>query len=218
MTDRLWNWDEPLQRCPEMSESRASNQALRDYAMMGARRSLRSLLAEYRRLFNDDSTKRPPTQKWTTLSAWCQRYDWVARANRNDEMEQARALEEWRERQSQIREQGWDIGQALLKRAEKMLAFPLSKSTTEREEVSPDGTIIKQYITIEPTSWTDGTIYSMAKVANELCRLAAQLETENVRVAATIGFTADDMTEAAAKATNWERERYGGENAKIQDT
>lgn len=215
MTDRLWNYDNPLQRCPEMGESRAANQGLRDYALMGARRSLRKLLERYRQLVNEDSTKSPPTRKWTTLAAWCQRLDWVARVNRNDELEQARAIEQWRERQSEIRSQGWEMGQALLRRAEKMLAFPLSKSTTEREEVGPDGNVITQHITIEPTTWTDGTIYSMAKVANELCRLAAEMETENVQVSVVDKFTADDLAAASSKAQDWEREQYGGKDETI---
>jgi hypothetical protein len=202
---RLWNYDNPLQRCPEMGESRAANQGLRDYALMGARRSLRKLLEQYS---NVPPTKKPPTRYFHTLATWSNKYDWVVRVNRHDELEQDRAIEQWRERQSEIRDQGWDIGQALLKRAEKMLTFPLSKSTTEREEVSPDGTVIHQHITIEPTTWTDGTIYSMAKVANEICRLSAKMETENVQVAVVNKFTADDLAAASNKARDWEREQY----------
>lgn len=185
MTDRLWNYDNPLQRCPEMGESRAANQGLRDYALMGARRSLRELADRYKLYSSEPQAKNPPTRKAATLFAWSARFDWVARVNRNDELEQERTIEEWRERQSEIRDQGWKMGQALLKRAEKMLAFPLSKSTTERiekEKTEEGDIIVHKHITVEPTTWTDRTIYSMAKVANELCRLAAEMETDRIKV------------------------------------
>lgn len=75
---------DPLARWP--GESRAAHQALLDYAAMGGRRSLRTLLAEYVRRSSDERlTEKPPTAKWGTLSTWSMRHDWSERVAAYDE-------------------------------------------------------------------------------------------------------------------------------------
>jgi len=175
MTDRLWNWDEPLQRCPEMGESRAANQALRDYAMMGARRSLRELAEKYKLYSSEPQAKNPPTRKAATLFAWSARFDWVARVNRWQELEQERAQDEWRERRGQIRQTEWEMHEALIEKARRMLEFPIR----ETEAVMEDGVT---RLTIKPMRWSGGTPAQYADLASKLARLAAEMETSRVAV------------------------------------
>lgn len=203
MTDRLWDWDNPLQRCPEMGESRAANQGLRDYALMGARRSLRELVERYN---NVPSTEKPPTRYFNTIGRWSQNYEWVARVNRHDEIEQERAIEEWRERQKEIRSTEWDMASRLIERAERMLEFPIRETETTME----DGVT---RLTIKPVKWSGGTPARYLDLASKLARLAAEMETENIKVAATVGFTADDLAAASNRARDWEREQYSDDGA-----
>jgi hypothetical protein len=180
--------------------------------MMGARRSLRSLLDRYKKQKDNSPSTRPPTCKFNTIGRWSQNYDWVARVNRWQELEQERTQREWRDRHDEIREQGWGAGQSLIDRAEKMLAFPLSTQKVTKEEMSPDGTQIIQHITIEATDWTNNTISTMLKTAIDLCRMATGLETERVKMDATVTqLTADDLAVASANAEDWEKEQFGND-------
>lgn len=175
MIDRLWDYDNPLQRCPEMGESRAANQGLRDYALMGARRSLRSLLAEYKKQKSSNPSTKPPTCKFNTISRWSQNYDWVARVNRWQELEQERAIEERREWRAQIRQTEWEMHNALIEKAQKMLEFPIR----ETEAVMEDG-ITK--LIIKPVKWSGGTPAQYLDLASKLARLAAEMETSRVAI------------------------------------
>jgi hypothetical protein len=210
MTDRLWNWDEPLQRCPEIGESRAANQGLHDYALMGPRRSLRSLLEQYS---NVPPTKKPPTRYFHTLATWSNKYDWVARVNRWQKLGQDRAQEEWRERQNEIRDREWGQAEALIEKAQHMLDFPLSTQKITKEKPGPDDNTIIQEITVKPVRWSSSTVAQYLDMASKLARLAAEMETENIKVAATVGFTADDLAAASSKARDWEREQYDDEQS-----
>lgn len=85
-------------------ESKRARRAFEDYLRMGPgrtrERSLRRLLAQYK----EDPTA--PTQSWTTLSSWCQRYSWVARAADWDRKEAARIADEYEARRREIMETG----------------------------------------------------------------------------------------------------------------
>jgi hypothetical protein len=174
--NRLWDWDDPLQRCPELGESRAANQGLRDYAMMGARRSLRSLKERYS---NVAPTEKPPTRYFHTISTWSNKYDWVARVNRWQELEQARTEEEWRDRRREIREREWEQAKALIERAEKMLQYPLHEKVLITA-VEDDGAVHKTIL--KPIRWSSNTIAQFTKTASDLARLAAEMETERTVV------------------------------------
>ena len=85
-----WNKDDPLERAiaeDGRRETKRANQAFRDYALMGAGRSLGKLFAIF-------STTRPPdahqilvTKSLNTLKTWSTDFFWVARANRFDELQ-----------------------------------------------------------------------------------------------------------------------------------
>ena len=58
--------------------------ACNTYLRMGVRRSLRKLDARYRAQKADENEPDPPTDKWSTLTTWSVRFDWVDRAAEYD--------------------------------------------------------------------------------------------------------------------------------------
>ena len=83
-----YNPDDPLQPCP--GESKRAVAAFNDYALMGAARSYRVLLAGYR-----NQEQRAPTKSWATLTIWAARFEWVERAARFDELQRQKAQTEY---------------------------------------------------------------------------------------------------------------------------
>lgn len=66
-------------------ESDAAYQALRDYCLMGVKRSLSKLLAQYtRRASSKRIVKQPPTTSLNTLETWSHSHEWVKRAKAYD--------------------------------------------------------------------------------------------------------------------------------------
>jgi hypothetical protein len=101
----------PLNRIK--GESQKAHNALMDYWMMGAGRSLRKLFEEYEKQAdesekqadeseqqenNAEPTKKPPTTSWWTLSDWSQKKHWQARIARQKEIDDEIALEQYRQR------------------------------------------------------------------------------------------------------------------------
>ncbi len=163
-----WKQDDPLARCT--GETRKSNIALWDYALMGPGRSLRKLLAQYVK----QVSIKPPTRKWNTISTWCLRYHWVARVAAWEAIKTAEDEAEWDERRRDIRKGEWEQAQTLLDRAEQMLKFPLAQ--VERvEETYPDGKA-KAVTIVNPVRWSQRDIARFMQVASELGRLAAEME------------------------------------------
>jgi len=91
----VWDPANPLSRAD--GESQKSNSALNDYWLMGSGRSLEKLMALY---LNPTGTllKEPPTKKINTLKTWSQKHGWQARIAIQKEIDDAIALERYRER------------------------------------------------------------------------------------------------------------------------
>ena len=100
-----WDRDNPLARVP--GETSKANRALLDYAQMSTARSLRELAEKYREVEMRDV----PTTSANTIMKWSERYDWVARVARYDDIlrERERAEYEaerltWRKKRRQMAE------------------------------------------------------------------------------------------------------------------
>jgi hypothetical protein len=60
--------------------------ALLDYARMGAGRSLRGLVGDYRKQSVDEQcTEKPPTTRFPTIARWSTEHDWQARVAEYDQ-------------------------------------------------------------------------------------------------------------------------------------
>jgi len=90
------------------SETLRAAQAFRDYALMGAVRSIRKLLAVYNQQATQGQQK-PPTISFTTLEHWSSRYDWQERVHEFDRQTKEADLakfeadrNEWRTKRLQL--------------------------------------------------------------------------------------------------------------------
>jgi hypothetical protein len=160
-----WDRADPLTRA--RGESARANQALCDYARMGEGRSLRKLHQRYilQSSNNPLTGIRPPTTSLATLGTWSMRFDWPARADRNDRLAAQEAEAAWRERREEEREEEWQLTRALFRRARDMLDYPL---VVEVERA--DGTKIQR-----PTNWRLADAAKFIEMAVRLARQAAQM-------------------------------------------
>jgi hypothetical protein len=183
-----WDTNNPLAKIKD--ESVKANRALNDYALMGPRRTLVSLLARYT---SDDNQ---PTAHLETLKNWSRRHHWQARVARwqDIEHEQRQSAErlKWLERQVQVREESFELAQALQSRAREMLQWPLSRDRVVTRQVkTPGGTIYEEAVIKEPARWSASDIAKFADVAVKLGRLATGLPDSVSQV--DIAVTAEDL-------------------------
>ena len=159
--------ENPLDRLP--GESLRANQALRDYTLMGAGRSIRKLQARYK---NHGGSV--PTRGLKTLLVWSSQHHWQARVAEWERL-QARAEEaEWIDRRRQVREDEWKLGSDLLGLARSILAEGPKFLTTTRR-VTKDG---REIITMA----LDGKfMVQLTELAAKLRRLSAEMETDHQR-------------------------------------
>lgn len=172
-SQQAWNEDEPLARIKR--ETIRAHRAFLDYLEMGPGRSLRILFAEYRQhLDNETATEEPPTKRFRTLARWSTRWQWQARLAAWQDIVRKEREAKWKRRATEQREWEWSASRQLIERFEQMMRFPLHEQTVSKvdEEGKPIITIVK------PVKWTQRDTVAVAKVAAELARLAAAMETE----------------------------------------
>ena len=157
----------PFEQQP--GESAKAFAAFKLYRDMGAERSFRKAAQRLHKSV-------------TVLVRWAKKFGWPARlvawathlqelereamdqAARNDAMK-------WAKRELEFREQRFAVGQALIKKANDMLAFPLAKQT------SRDGKTI-----VEPAEWTLAQAARMTEVGEKLVAMAVGAPTDRTAV------------------------------------
>lgn len=164
-------------------ESATAYAAFIDYCRMGVARSLRALLERYQQQKADESqTQLPPTEKWSTLTGWSVKYQWQERVRQFDDDEAEKDCQIWNDRRRKQREREYSIAEALMRRAEEMLKFPLATTTkevTEEDTIDGQPVIRKIVTTIQPARWSFKDVAIIAKTASDLVRLAADMPTEH---------------------------------------
>jgi hypothetical protein len=89
---------DPLDRIP--GESKRANSAFAAYAMMGSGRSLRNLLAEFKK------DEHAPTHSWATISKWSANNNWVIRSELFDQQQREKEKAAYDARREQIMNTG----------------------------------------------------------------------------------------------------------------
>lgn len=150
-------------------ESARAFAAFRTYLDMGDGRSLAKL-----------------GRKWgkhrTTIEQWSVKWRWQERLNakiEHDTMVEQEArdaklrakADEWARREQALREDRWNLAQRILARIDKMLQFPVARSTTKGGK-----TIVM------PSKWTDSSIAQLTGAADKLAALAVGAPTEHAQV------------------------------------
>jgi hypothetical protein len=100
-------------------------------------------------------------------------YKWKERALEWDRFQDKIEQAKWARRRVATREKEWELSSELIRKAEGMLRFPLSRVRQESE----DG---KTITVIEPADWRFGDIHRVIGMASRLARLAANMETGKV--------------------------------------
>lgn len=143
---------------------------------------------------------------------WSARWEWVARCRAWDahmaaveQRGRERALEasaeEWARRRLKIREDEWEVSQALVAKVKGMLSLPL----VTRE--SADGKTV-----VKPGRWGFRDTASMIETASKLARLAARMED-----GPGDGADAEDLPAAVAEAMLDAGLKAGGDGGRDDD-
>lgn len=158
-----WDRERPLARIK--GETKKANAALRDYARLGAGRSLAILWRSY----HDQpmTGQLPPTRNHGTLKNWSAAHSWVARVERWDKLESEKEDQKWRERRDQWREDLFDLSTVRGQKALKaMLDYPLFEETVEATDEEGRPIVYK----IEPVNWN---MLHAARLLAEVTKSAA---------------------------------------------
>ncbi len=175
-----WDADNPLDAIT--GEQATFNQALRDYAAMGAGRSLAKLCERYQKV-SKSSPEQPPTRRLPTLKGWSVKFHWQARILdyvrvKDLEREQRRA-----ERRQQLEDDDWATGDDLRKVARGLLSL-LARKTKAVSDKEGD---------IDDTNVTSAQITQALKIGSELQRLSTNEPTANINLS---GAALDTAIEA----------------------
>lgn len=170
----------PIQKVK--GEGWKANTALKDYYLMGGSRSLRKLLAEYKKQASNKSQTNkgdrdpPPTTSWPTMATWSKRNRWQERITDQAAIDTNSDLAKWAQRRDEIREADYISGKKI-----RDLAFEILEHTPEyiiKKEFSKRGSDI---ITIIKA--LDGHLMLKAfDIASDLQRVAADMATENITI------------------------------------
>lgn len=139
----------------------------------------RSLVDAYRIAKGKPEARQGPG----TWNTWRHKFTWDARSAAWDDHLVAEELEAiaaqrrrdaalWERRREKLRQDTHEISQALLRKAEDMLKYPLAQKTTTTSE---DGKTITTIV--EPVRWNLRDVARFLDTANEVGRLAADLPT-----------------------------------------
>jgi len=175
-----WAVDRPLDDLG--GETSASNRALRDYALMGPKRSLLKLLASYQAVPKPaPKGQAPPTRREATLKTWSVKYQWQERIRRFDLLEAEAEVEKWRKRRAEVRESDWQLGEEFrrsLKAFLQQLPRFITSTETMTSEPGPDGAERDVLVRVVGLNTDIRQLATAFKAISELQRLAADLPTD----------------------------------------
>lgn len=164
----LWREDRPLDRIS--AETRRSNAALQEYALMGAGRSLPKLCARFRAVPKDDSPQ-PPTRRLSTLKRWSTERDWVARVERWDDLR-------WETRRRAVLEEDWQDGETLREKARALLENIAGSTLSQIVEAVQVASKLQRLATDRPTDQISLSLTGQALdgvIEREVARLVGEV-------------------------------------------
>lgn len=143
-----WNLtDDPLALQEEWRESRKANYALREYAMMGAGRSLSAVRDKFVRQYEfwknqvssrTEPAEKPPTIKLRTLTKWCGEFQWVKRVERWDSLQARKAVVSYEEDRLQARRARLEAAKGTFDTVAR--ALMMLRQAKFEPRIGPDGT------------------------------------------------------------------------------
>lgn len=186
-------------------ESGIAFEAFKTYRDLGLERTLSEA---YRRKTGRRKAKQASGQ-WND---YYRRFDWPARAEafdryvaaieaREEDKAFAEQRRKWIDRRGEIQDFAWNLAGALRKRAEEILALPVTRlvETEEVEEVEREtGRVLVTKIVkvTEPLKVTLADATRAAEMSDKLARLAANMATERIIVRSAAAETAQTIEDA----------------------
>lgn len=177
---------DPLARIK--GESIKANTALRDYYKMGGGRSLNNLLALYVQQASSEAGTKPPTRFKNTLATWSVRFSWQDRLSVQLELDDITLKEEMIERQKDVIQMDWDIGQQVRDLASAILAEAVNFVKTKRRLLKGSPKVVDTNgLVLDPgkpdreilTMAIDGNLLIRAlTIASKLQRLSSGMESD----------------------------------------
>lgn len=165
--------EKPLARL--VGEPLKNHAALLDYYGLGDGRSLSKLIERYR-----DASKTSPTVRIATLKKWSAEWAWQARIEAQKLLDDAEDARIWAERRQAIREADFQQAEKLRGLADKMLEKADRFIKQKRRRIKGrDGAPDREIITLE---LNPRLLIDAAKLASDLGRRAAGMETETVKI------------------------------------
>lgn len=203
--ERIWELREDL------GENAKRYQAFQDYVALGTGRTINLLFRLYRerrRQYKADPLAagksgivNPPTANDTVLRHWREWFEWEERARaldafnkRNADIQFLAEREEWKKKERELAE-------SLFKKAQQMLAFPLTEVRDEITEVGPGGQPVKVTRIVRPAGWNLNTVLSVMNTGSMMYRRGADLPQQIMesRIEQEISATAKVQTIADVK-------------------
>jgi hypothetical protein len=193
-----FNPESPLERIP--GESLRANAALRDYALMGPGRSLRTLLEKYRvqrasgshaekvplQSTPAESSPVPPTTRLATLFNWSRRFAWQERVEAWKAIHDAVEDRKWEKRRQKQRKNEWNLGRKIFKTLKAFYAETPKFTKTRRTIIKETG---QEVITIGLDS---NYAIKAAETFSKLGRLSSGMATDRQEHSGSVQITQPD--------------------------
>lgn len=156
--------DDKKSKALKIDERSAAREAFMDYCLLGTARTLTKLGEFY--LERQSKGLPVPTKSKTTLSKWCNAFNWRKRASDWDDEQIKAREEEWKDRQRQLREKDWQTGEKLRGLFDQMMETA-PKFIKQKRQFIPGGPgqPDKEIITL---AIKDDTMIRLAEVSSAL--------------------------------------------------
>jgi len=150
------------------------------YRLLGASRSLLGCVNDERVLKRNEKSNYTPGSWRKAFKDW----HWDERVKAWDEFKRAEDEALWDKRRDDVRANDWASSIALRDRAQQMRKFPLAqvvKDKVVQHDAQGRPTVIERSI-VNPVRWSQADMARFEKVASDLARLAAEMETARTDV------------------------------------
>lgn len=203
----LFNPDEPLERID--GETKRANAAFADYALLGAARSYRSLLARYK-----SQVEQPPTRSWNTLTAWASKFEWVERAERFDALQLQRAQQAYEARRKEYMETGLALAHERVQRLVSIYERLYEDFQEDDNLWMPDQKGIgsaENFQVVDIIHFNTQLIDQLRGVLDDIAHeVGGRVKVEKIDSTVTnLNISADDLAAARQKARAYEKELLG---------
>lgn len=213
-----WNQDAPLEKAISDAgwrESKRANHAFRDYALMGAARSLANLCQKYTNQL-PGIHHLPVTKSLATLKKWSQTFAWVERSERFDALQAEKTKLEYETRRDQIMQAGLALAHERIDKLTTIFNRLYEDFQEEQNLWLPDKKGIGQaenFTVVDIVRFNAQIVDQMRGALDDIAReVGGRVKVEKVESSVlNLNVRADDLAHARQVAADYERKLLGDE-------